>query len=341
MGISLDRVRPRVSVVMSAYNAEKFLREAIDSILAQTFTDFEFIIVDDGSTDRTSQILNSYSDPRIIRNRNERNLGYTPSLNWGVAHARSELIARMDADDISLPDRLALQVDFLERHPSIAVLGTGFQKMDQTGKLTSGEILLPDNPRFIQWLLAFQNTLCHPTVMFRRSIFLKSGGYDPAFMPAEDYDLWQRLSLEEMISNIQKSLLLYRKHDQNISKTQGLLQTELDLRISQRALGSLTGLSVSVDDIKGVRKLSDQNPQRYLDLIMISQQQFICKNQVTDKEKKMIRQDAASRLFAIANRRWRDRLSRKWLFKACWMNPSLMKSLFNSFKQRMKVNAVG
>ena len=117
---------PRVSVVMPAYNAEKYIGEAIDSILNQTFTDFEFIIIDDGSSDRTADIVKSYSDPRIRLLANERNSGIVASLNRGIQKATGKYIARMDADDYSRLDRIKKQVDFLDNHPEVIALGTSF-----------------------------------------------------------------------------------------------------------------------------------------------------------------------------------------------------------------------
>lgn len=337
--VNLDINFPRVSVVMSVHNAEKYLREAVDSILAQTFTDFEFIIIDDGSTDTTPKILDGYSDPRIIRKRNEQNIGYTPSLNWGITAASGEFIARMDADDISLPDRLAVQVDFLESHPTIDVLGAGYRKIDEKGTLTSSDVLPPDNPIFIKWLLLFQNTLAHPSVMFRKKVYKKSGGYDPFLVPAEDYDLWQRLSQYTMISNVRKVLILYRKHEKNISKTQANLQQELDILISQRAISTLVGLQVSYDDVRGMRKLSNENPRRYTDLLMLSLNRFKDNHHLTALEKKLVHQDAANRILSISKHRWRDLYFLRYIIKACLLNPSLVDYLFKSFKRKVGIPA--
>ena len=119
-----EAVQPKISVVMPAYNAENYIREAIDSILAQTFRDFEFLIIDDGSTDHTVEIIRSYSDSRIRLYQNERNMGVAATLNRGLDLARGEYIARMDADDISLPERFAKQAAYMDAHPDVAVCGS-------------------------------------------------------------------------------------------------------------------------------------------------------------------------------------------------------------------------
>jgi len=131
---------PEVTVLMSVYNGEKYLREAIDSILNQTFTDFEFLIVNDGSTDRTAEILRSYDDPRIIIINNEKNIGLTKSLNIGLRMAKGEYIARMDADDVSMPERLQKQIELLNQKKNTGLVGTYYTIINEKGKVFFGEV---------------------------------------------------------------------------------------------------------------------------------------------------------------------------------------------------------
>ena len=200
---------PRVSVVMSVYNGERFLRQAVDSILAQTFTDFEFVVVDDGSTDGTAEILKGYTDPRLRMIRQE-NIGLIGSLNRAVDIASGEYIARMDADDISLPRRLEQQLEWLESKPGIAVLGTQAAEIDEAGDTLRRHYYPVGSDAIAKALLRGATALCHGTVMFRRACFEKVGGYRRPFEHAEDYDLWLRMIESYDIENLPRVLYLKR-----------------------------------------------------------------------------------------------------------------------------------
>lgn len=192
---------------MPVYNAEKYLREAIESILQQTFTDFEFLIIDDGSTDASAAIIKLFSDPRIVYLKNEFNLGLAASLNKGLELARGEFIARMDADDISLPNRLATQYAFLQNHPEIDLCGSGIKYIDAHAavkKNISDPLLIPPT-------LLFSNCLFHPTVFFRLAKFKELNlRYDANYKKCQDYELWSRAALSLKMTNLKKVLLLYR-----------------------------------------------------------------------------------------------------------------------------------
>jgi len=198
-----------ISVVMPVYNREAYLKEAIDSILNQSFRDFEFIIVDDGSTDSSPEIIRSYSDQKIKYVRLAENSGNTVARNIGIKAASGKYIAIMDSDDISVPERLKKQYDFLEKHPEIGILG-GFKKM-----FTPEYWFLqhyPSNPNYIKSFLFFKNTMGQPTVMMRREIIDKNNlYYDPQLENMEDYDLWYRASTTGVkIANLDEVLLYYR-----------------------------------------------------------------------------------------------------------------------------------
>lgn len=203
---------PRISVVMSVYNGEKYLREAIESILRQTFTDFEFIIVNDGSTDSSLEIIQSYPDERIRLINNEKNIGLTKSLNKALKLAGGEYIARQDADDISLPNRFEEQMKYFEEHPETALLGTSFYRIGRDGEVIGKRIALanPDNK------LRQENQFMHGSVMFRKEVIDNLGGYNELIRYSQDYELWLRIAKHYQTRNLTRVLYQFRHHDDNI-----------------------------------------------------------------------------------------------------------------------------
>ena len=202
---------PRVSVAMSVYNNAPFLPQAIESILGQTFADFEFLIVDDGSTDGSGAIIDGYAarDGRV-RPIHQANAGLVVSLNRLLREARAPLVARMDGDDVSLPLRFERQVAFLDAHPDHGVVGTWSPTIDEAGhRLEHVENHPATNAEFLA-KLGDGPPLCHPSVMMRRDLVLEAGGYRAAFRHCEDYDLWLRLSERTKICSVPEELLLYR-----------------------------------------------------------------------------------------------------------------------------------
>lgn len=209
---------PKISVIMPVFNSQNYLREAIESILNQTFRDFEFIIINDASTDESLNIINSYNDSRIQVIDNSLNKGAPLSLNLGLQLASGEYIARMDADDISFPERFSKQVEYLDQNFHISVLGTNVIEIDQKGKpITGYPSKYPSDPNLIRWLLLFKNCLRHPTVMARRSFFEAVGVFNDEWRPAADYHLWLRAAYKYSYSNLTEALLYYRWHDTNVS----------------------------------------------------------------------------------------------------------------------------
>ena len=194
-----------MTVLMPVYNAAPFIRDAIDSILDQSFRPFEFLIIDDGSTDESAEIVGSYRDPRIRFIRNERNLGITATLNTGIALASCELIARMDADDISHPQRLQKQFGFMKRNPECALLSTWARVMTPDKKFVRLERY---RSNFYYYNLTFECWMYHPTIMFRRSAVEAVGMYRMPY--SEDYDLFWRMSTRFRIANLPEALLDYR-----------------------------------------------------------------------------------------------------------------------------------
>jgi len=211
---------PSISVAMSVYDGERFLAGAIESVLAQTFADFEFLILDDGSRDATRAIAAHYAarDPRI-RLITRENRGLIASLNELLGEARAPLVARMDADDICLPERFEHQIAFMQAHPEIGVLGTWTDDIDEND--APYRLDAPDHPVDHDGFLAAIDgglpLLCHPAVMFRRDLVLSVGGYHPAFRHCEDLDLWLRLATVTRVANLPQRLLRYRHYSQQVS----------------------------------------------------------------------------------------------------------------------------
>lgn len=203
-------MNPKTAVLLCVHNGKLFIREAIESILNQTYKDFEFIIVENCSTDNTWQIIKSYTDPRIKAfQTNFKQLSF--NLNYGLMQTKAEYIARMDADDIAKPQRLEHQIAYLEAHPEIDVLGTTFElfRDEDGGKI----ITLPATDKAIRRRLPFRFCFCHPSVIFKREVILKCSGYQGAKF-CQDMDLWLRFSRDKTIkfANLQEPLLRYRIH---------------------------------------------------------------------------------------------------------------------------------
>ncbi|HMM19582.1 MAG TPA: glycosyltransferase [Selenomonadales bacterium] len=209
----LDQNRPKVTVLMSVYNGEAFLREAVESILNQTFQDFEFLIINDASTDASRDIILSYNDSRIRLIENEINLGLTKSLIKGIDLAKGDYIARMDCDDISLPIRLEKQIAFMEDNVNIGVCGTWaevFGLSEETWKY-------PTDHDEIKITLLFHNVIIHSSVIWRKALLEEHGlSYNSNFSKAQDYELWVRCSKLIKLANIPEALIRYRISKQQI-----------------------------------------------------------------------------------------------------------------------------
>jgi glycosyltransferase involved in cell wall biosynthesis len=207
---------PLVTILMPVCDGERFLQEAIDSILVQTFTGFEFLILDDASADSSRSIVLGYDDPRIRLLTNDRNLGVTRTLNRGIQQARGRYMARMDADDVSMPERLERQVAHLDANPNCAVVTT-FARIIDTDSVPQGEICLDLSPVELDRQLQLQNRLIHGAVMMRADVVRRLGAYDEAMKRSQDYDLWLRISDEHAIHTLPEFLYSWRQHGQGIS----------------------------------------------------------------------------------------------------------------------------
>lgn len=291
---------------MSVYNGEKYLREAVDSILNQTYTDFEFIIINDGSTDGTKEILESCFDHRI-RLFNQENIGLTKSLNKGLKIAKGELIAHQDADDISLPGRLEKQVKYVDCHPEIGILGTWAEVIDDKNKIlkTCRE---PTQPIDISWKLIFQNCLIHSCTMYRKKIICEIGKYEEKIMRAQDYDLWSKLNIKNVkFAQIPEVLVQYRMHPNNISSIYNEIQEDTVRNVIQNNILHFLGIQIQLDLATAFRNLTKSVPLKngnlvgeITELIQRLQKNFVENRNPTKEESVKINRDVLKRLLALA-----------------------------------------
>lgn len=227
---------PLISVLMPVYNADRYVAQAVESILAQTLPAFEFLIVDDGSTDRSLAILKRYAaqDPRIHLI-SRPNTGIAIALNELLHLAQAEYIARMDADDIALPERFSRQIDFLQQQPDVVCAGGAHELIDQKGRLLTCLELPLSNEEIQRSALAGHGSICHPCAMIRRSALLAIGGYDETLVPAEDLDLWLKLGELGQLANLKQTVLKYRLHLNSASEKACGLQRQQARKACERA----------------------------------------------------------------------------------------------------------
>jgi glycosyltransferase involved in cell wall biosynthesis len=207
---------PKISAVMPFYNREKYIGQAIQSILDQTFTDFELILVDDGSTDRSNCIIDEYAkkDPRIRIIRNKKNYGIARSRNVGMKNAQADIIAVVDSDDVNLPERFSMQYEYLLRYPDISIVGTHAFVIDEDGQQTGEKITYLANPDMISQTFFHLGPFLQPTTMYRKKNIMNIGGYREEYSLIDDMDLYYRLFFEgHKGANIDLCLVEYRHHD--------------------------------------------------------------------------------------------------------------------------------
>lgn len=224
---------PRVSILMPVYKTAPYLREAMDSILSQTFTDYELIVLNDCSPDEADEILDTYSDSRIVRYKGEKNAGLSNILNVGIGMARGKYIARMDSDDLSCPERLQIQVDFLESHPDIDLVSVGMQLFGAKDEIWVRE----QNPDKVKINALFHSPILHASSMWRRERFEEKGlRFRQEMVPSEDYDLWTRALVKGLkMVNLRQVLYKYRIHPAQAT-TRTDLTAEKDRIVQQNYL---------------------------------------------------------------------------------------------------------
>ncbi len=226
---------PRLSVILPVYNAGPYLRAAIDSVLNQSFTDYEFIIIDDGSTDESSAVIGSYHDPRI-RHVQQTNQGLRTTLNTGISLSRGEYIARMDQDDVSLSDRFRRQIEFFDHHPQHVLVGTTYAYIDQHGHVTGVFPALTEDEDIRRELLT-KSPFGHGTVMFRAKM-LQAGcfRYSLDAIHVEDYELWLRIASAGRLANLPEVLYFWRQSPTNTTSHHAVAQRRQTKVLQDRAL---------------------------------------------------------------------------------------------------------
>jgi glycosyltransferase involved in cell wall biosynthesis len=232
------RGAPAVTVLLPVYNGEKFLRPAIDSVLAQTYRNFELLIINDGSSDGTEAIIQSYRDDRIVYVRNEQNLRLIATLNRGLDLARGVYVARMDADDVSRPQRLERQVGFMDANPGVAASGSAYQVLAHG--LVVRRAPLPTDPQELKCRSLFHCPLAHPTVIMRRDVLREASLRYPADYPhSEDYALWVRLQDNHQLANLPEALVKIRVHPGQVTQKYPREKQATVRRIHQEVLGRI------------------------------------------------------------------------------------------------------
>ena len=278
--------RTRLSVVMPVYNAEQYLEAALASVFAQTVSDFELVVVEDGSSDSTVDILNRCSDPRLRVVVNEKNVGVTESLNRGLAAATGSIIARHDADDLSHPERFAKQLALLDEQPDVAAVGSASELIDANDQhITNWQY--PETTAECRWRAMFNSPVSHPAAMFRRDAALDAGGYSDDHPHAEDYDLWCRLlQAGHNLANLPDRLIRYRVHAQAVSTTKQRAQEETRCRI---AIAQARTVSSDIPEdlfrrIIGLDKLTPETARPALQLLAGLRRDFYATQQLTREE---------------------------------------------------------
>jgi len=292
-----------VSIVMTVYNAEEYLAESIQSILNQTFTDYEFIIIDDCSTDHSLQIAQEYQkkDPRIIIHHHQQNLGIGGARNTGVNLAQGKYIAWMDADDVSMPERIEKEVSYLESNPQVGVISSNANLINRIGDFID-EVHMPQTHLLIEWAFSFYDPIINPAVMVRRDLYTKIGEYrnlainKGEYFP-EDYDLWVRMIRETQFHNLNQPLLNLRKHEQNITKTRYQSMMKNSVLICGWYLQSLNIPSIKASDARLIWSpvyFSTLFPT--IRLIDCLYRFFVAKPEITQQEKEYIQKDFMQRI---------------------------------------------
>lgn len=270
----------KVSILLPVYNAESTIRETIDSILNQTYTDFDVVIINDGSSDNSEQTILEYKDERIHYYKNESNRGLIYTLNRGIELCKGEYIARIDADDIMLPTRLEEQIKFMEEHPAIIASGSAVIKFFPNGKQ---KIYTPPlKPETIKYKILLGSPIPHPSAIIRREILLKHNiKYDTNYIHAEDYKFWYDLSKIGLLANVQKPLLMYRCSTEQVSQKYEDIQNQTSCKVKELILRDfLKGVKIPVTiDINYIKNVSnklknDRTNSTILFLLLMSQKNY-------------------------------------------------------------------
>lgn len=305
-------IHPKISVIIPIYNGEKYLRETLDSILSQTFADFELIAVDDGSTDSSLIILGEYAelDDRVKIYRNRENMGIAYTTNFGIEQAKGEYIALTDQDDISFAKRFENQVKYLEEHPDIAVIGAQVISIN-SDFVQNRKSKNPQTPGAVRWGLIFGCLIANSVVMMRKDIFLKFNfRYGPA-KTAQDYELFTRISPFFKLAILPDTLLYLRSHENNTSKLNFELQQQEAYDIIRMNVKNLIGDDLPDEIISGIlfakhqkkhKTIKDVGIAWRISNVLVKLMHNAMHWELTDEDRFYIKQNTASRLRRI----WQD-----------------------------------
>ncbi|MGB5086233.1 MAG: glycosyltransferase family 2 protein [Methylocystis silviterrae] len=301
---------PLVSVITGVYNGERFLTPAIESILEQTLRNFEYIIVDDGSSDATPTIATRYAakDKRVRALRNEKNLGANGALNRGLRAARAPYVAVLDGDDLAYPERLAEQLNFLEQNPEIGVLGFAVNVIDEDGRVLYCDA--PNtNPAHIEWEMLFSCEVTHSAACMRRELLQRVGGYSPNHRYATEYELFSRLLDRTRFANLSSCLGAYRRSQTQMSFTSRSLQHGEVALMQHSVYWRRFGIRVGLEEIdslyRGVRNAaleSEVRVRRAIDLLNRLYHNYLATVRPSAEVEEFVRQDCAYKAFMIAHR---------------------------------------
>jgi len=320
----------KASVVMAVRNGEGHLSCAVDSVLAQTFSDFEFIIVDDGSTDRTLSLLNDYArrDSRIrVLECQSEYPGQSEPANLGIGAAQGEYICRTDADDVSVPTRLERQIGVLESQPETGLVAGWAKLVDPSGTELAAWTC-PQSPHLIAWRLCFGNPLAHSSVTFRRKVFEAVGGYDVQSFYCEDFDLWCRLSRQTQLACIQQEVVSLTRRADSVTFRYGDTQKARHDVAAAKHLSALLGHPVSEDAVRILHRQVEapsEVAREATDVVLSLWRRFDHREGIGDEARRGIRLDAGTRLWRLAGPASQGRVS-VWrvLSRVLLLNPGII-----------------
>ncbi len=298
---------PKVTVLMPVFNGEKYIEEAIASILEQTFTDFELLIIDDNSTDRSFEIISSFNDTRLRVMQNEENKGLAKTLNFGLDLAKGKYTARMDQDDISYSNRLEKQVEVMDRSLDFGLVSTNCYQINSTGQVQENTILKNGiKGREVEWYLLWGNPIVHPSVMFRTELVKSLNGYPEIYrFHVEDYVLWHQLVELKSIVILNEPLLLLRKH--NLNATELDLKTHIQelVKVNQELLAKRIGYKPLQESIHLIGKLPNKDQLTFsvskasVKLLTDSYKHFVLKYKLDKYELKGVESDLIRKFVQI------------------------------------------
>ncbi len=324
---------PRISVITTVHNGERFLAAAIESILTQSFTDFEYLLVDDASTDGTGAILARYAaaDARILPISKSFSVNHSHAINAALGQARGEFVAILDADDLAHPARLARQVEFLDANPAVGVVGAQVQQIDDAG-YAGKTMTFPTSWALARWTILFGTPVLHSAAMVRRSLLTEIGGYSVQWKYANDFSLWATLIDRTRITNLPETLVSYRRHAQQTSSAKTTPQQGEVWLLIHRMLAERLGLRAPLNDIgvlyHGVRGMQLEDDAALMgaaDLLRSIRERYLAVEQPDPATADAINAECARRLLKLAwvHRRSQRPASRVLLQRALAIDPQL------------------